>query len=97
MIRHTVAFRLRHPDGSPEEASFLLEASKLAHIPSVRNFESLRQVSDKNPYLFGLSMEFDDPLGYQAYNDHPDHVEFVRDRWKNEVTDYIEIDYQPIH
>ena len=29
----------------------------------------------------------------QSYNASPEHVEFVRDRWDAEVTDFIEIDY----
>ena len=80
MIRHTVAFRLKHAAGSAEEASFLKEALVLRKIPSVRNFEQLRQTSPKNDFTFGFSMEFDDQSGYDAYNVHPDHVAFVRDR-----------------
>ncbi len=43
MIRHTVAFRLKHAAGSAEEKAFLDEALTLKQIPSVRNFEQLRQ------------------------------------------------------
>ena len=93
MIRHTVAFRLKHAAGSAEEASFLKEALVLRKIPSVRNFEQLRQTSPKNDFTFGFSMEFDDQSGYDAYNVHPDHVAFVRDRWVPEVAAFLEIDY----
>lgn len=93
MIRHTVAFRLKHRSGSAEEKSFLADALVLANIPSVRNFEQLRQTSRKNDFTFGLSMEFDDQAGYDAYNVHPLHVAFVRDRWVPEVADFLEIDY----
>jgi hypothetical protein len=96
MIRHTVVFRLKHATGSPEESNFLQAATKLANISTVKKFECLRQVSKKNNYQFGLSMEFDDQSAYQAYNEHPDHVAFVRDRWTKEVADFMEIDYQPI-
>jgi hypothetical protein len=58
MIRHTVAFRLRHPSGSPEERSFLDAATALAAIPGVERFEQLDQVSPKNSFGFGFSMEF---------------------------------------
>ena len=58
MIRHTVAFTLRHAAGSVAEAEFLKEALALAKIPGVEKFEQLRQVSGKNPYRFGFSMEF---------------------------------------
>jgi hypothetical protein len=96
MIRHTVVFRLKHSPGSPEEASFLEATTKLADIPTVKKFECLRQISQKNNYQFGLSMEFDDQPDYQRYNEHPDHVAFVKGRWTNEVTDFMEIDYQPL-
>jgi len=93
MIRHTVVFTLKHAPGSAEEKKFLADAQVLAKIPTVRHFEQLRQVSRKNAYKFGFSMEFDDQAGYDAYDRHPDHVAFVRDRWKKEVTDFLEIDY----
>jgi stress responsive alpha/beta barrel protein len=93
MIRHTVVFTLKHEAGSPEEQKFLKDALVLAKIPTVRNFEQLKQVSRKNDYKFGFSMEFDDQAGYDTYDKHPDHVAFVRDRWKKEVTDFLEIDY----
>ncbi|TAV48492.1 Dabb family protein [Rhizobium leguminosarum] len=93
MIRHTVAFRLKHEAGSAEEMSFLADALVLAKIPSVRNFEQLRQTSPRNDFTFGFSMEFDDQAGYDTYNLHPLHVAFVRDRWVPEVADFLEIDY----
>jgi len=93
MIRHTVAFRLKHAAASAGEASFLKDALILKGIPSVRNFEQLRQTSPKNDFTFGFSMEFDDQGGYDAYNIHPDHVAFVRDRWSPEVEAFLEIDY----
>ena len=81
MIRHTVAFKLKHPKGSPEEKAFISDARVLAAIPGVARFERLRQTSRKNEFDFGFSMEFADNEGYAAYNDHPDHVAFVRDRY----------------
>jgi len=56
----------------------------------------LRQVSPKNDYHFGFSMEFADQKAYSGYNDHPDHVAFVRDRWMPEVEKFLEIDYVPL-
>lgn len=93
MIRHTVVFNLKHPTGSVEERQFLDAALGLAKIPSVEKFERLRQVSEKNGYRFGFSMEFADQAGYDAYNVHPEHVRFVEERWKAEVSDFLEIDY----
>jgi hypothetical protein len=96
MIRHTVVFRLKHAMGSSAEAGFLKSAEILADIPGVEQFEQLRQVSRKNDYAFGFSMEFKDQAAYAAYNDHRDHVAFVRDRWVPEVEAFMEIDYVPL-
>jgi hypothetical protein len=92
-IRHTVAFTLVHPPGSSEEEAFLDAASRLVSIPGVEAFELLAEVSPKNDYRFGISMEFADKGAYERYNNHPDHVEFVQRRWVNEVSDFLEIDY----
>ncbi|MEJ3405632.1 Dabb family protein [Rathayibacter sp. YIM 133350] len=96
MIRHTVAFRLQHTSDSEQERSFLHDARALSRIPGVQAFEQLRQVSGKNAFTFGFSMEFADQAAYEAYNTHPDHVAFVRDRWVPEVADFLEIDYVPL-
>ena len=96
MIRHTVVFRLKHPSASESEAAFLKAAQILASIPTVRRFECLRQVSPKNNFDFGFSMEFASEQDYEAYNIHPEHVGFVETRWKPEVADFMEIDYVPL-
>jgi len=92
-IRHTVVFNLKHAKGSAAEVAFLKDAEVLARIPGVEKFEKLRQVSPKNDYHFGFSMEFADQDAYSNYNDHPTHVAFVRDRWVQEVAKFMEIDY----
>src|SRR3954471_10121288 len=94
-VRHTVAFTLRHGGGSAQEADFLAAAARLEEIPGVEAFEILREVSPKNGFAFGISMEFADPDAYAAYNEHPDHVAFVSRRWLSEVTDFLEVDYAP--
>ena len=96
MIRHTVVFTLKHAAGSAEEESFLRDAKVLATIPGVEKFEQLRQISPKTDYAFGFSMEFADQAAYDGYNEHPEHLAFVRDRWLAEVTDFAEIDYAPL-
>ena len=96
MIRHTVVFALKHEQGSPQEAAFLRDAKVLTEIPGVEKFEQLRQVSQKNDYAFGFSMEFKDQAAYDAYNVHPKHVKFVEERWKREVERFLEIDYVPV-
>jgi hypothetical protein len=93
MIRHTVVFSLKHGKGSAAETAFLKAADILATIPGVQKFEKLKQVSPKNDYSFGFSMEFKDQAAYTGYNDHPAHVAFVKDRWVPEVSKFMEIDY----
>jgi heme-degrading monooxygenase HmoA len=92
-IRHTVAFTLAHGEGSAEEADFLAAAARLGEIPGVEAFEVLREVSPKNAFGFGLSMEFADEEAYEAYNEHPEHVRFVEERWLPEVAAFLEVDY----
>ncbi|MGC4038302.1 MAG: Dabb family protein [Chitinophagaceae bacterium] len=94
MIRHTVVFTLKYPPGSEEEKSFFEAASQLAGIPGVGKFESLRQISKKNQYAFGFSMEFENAAVYDAYNRDALHVRFIEEYWVNAVTDFMEIDYE---
>jgi hypothetical protein len=95
-IRHTVSFTLAHPAGSSEERDFLDAARQLGAIPGVEAFEVLSEVSPKNEFRYGISMEFADQAAYQGYNAHPDHVRFVEERWLKEVADFLEIDYAPL-
>ena len=92
-IRHTVAFALAHPEDSAQEQDFLAAAGRLAAIPGVEAFELLAEVSPKNGYRFGISMEFADRPAYDRYNEHPDHVRFVQERWLSEVSEFLELDY----
>ena len=96
MIRHTVVFRLRHPEGSPAEADFLRTASEqLVGIPGVERFEVLRQTGSQSTYRHSLSMEFADAAAYAAYNGHPNHTAFVQGRWIPEVEEFLELDFEP--
>jgi hypothetical protein len=92
-IRHTVTFSLIHAEGSEEEREFLDAARRLAIVPGVEAFEVLAQVGEKNGYRFGIWMEFADRAAYDGYNEHPDHVRFVQDRWLPEVSEFLELDY----
>ena len=95
-IRHTVVFTLAHGEGSEEERDFLAAAARLGEVPGVEAFEVLREVSPKNGFRFGLSMEFADQAAYDGYNEHPAHVAFVQERWLPEVSDFLEVDYTAI-
>jgi len=92
-IRHSVAFTLHHAEGSAEEATFLDALRTLAAIPGVEAFEVMAEISPKNAYQHGVSMEFADRAAYDAYDAHPDHRAFVAQRWVPEVADFIEIDF----
>ena len=56
----------------------------------------MREVSPKNGFRFGLSMEFADQAAYDGYNEHPAHVAFVQERWLPEVSDFLEVDYTAV-
>ena len=91
-IRHSVVFSLAHAPGSDAEAGFVAAITALEQIPGVEAFELMREISPKNDYDFGLTMEFADRSAYTGYNEHPQHVSFVSDRWDAEVTRFLEID-----
>lgn len=96
MIRHSVIFKLKHAKGSAEAAVFLKAAAQLVQIPGVKNFESLEQVSKKNKFEYGLSMEFATQEEYDVYNNHPAHTAFIQQYWIPAVEDFLEIDYVPL-
>jgi hypothetical protein len=54
----------------------------------------MKEISKKNKFEFGLSMEFADQKAYDQYSNNPDHVAFVQNRWLKEVEDFLEIDYE---
>jgi hypothetical protein len=95
-IRHMVVFKLSHPEGSAAEQDFLAALNKLAAIPGVENFACLKQISRKNKFDYVVSMEFANQQIYSQYNNHPDHVAFVQQRWLKEVEDFMEIDFKPV-
>lgn len=93
-IRHTVMFNLKYVVDAPETDKFLQDGQRiLSALPMVKNFEVSRQVSSKNEYKFYFSMVFDNQEAYKAYNDHPEHVKFVKERWDTEVTNFLEADF----
>jgi len=96
-IRHQVIFCLKSGPAGEATDRFLNDGrTLLSAIPGVGGFSVFRQVSPKNDYHFGFSMDFADRAAYEAYNVHPVHVAFVRDRWQTEVSRFLEIDFQPL-
>lgn len=93
-ILHSVIFSLKHEQGSEAERQFLEDGQRiLTAIPAVMNFQVYKQVSAKNEYDHGFAMEFASRADYEAYNEHPLHVQFVNERWLTEVEKFLEIDY----
>jgi hypothetical protein len=96
MITHTCVLRLKHAKGSVEEAAFVAAALDLASIRGVRDLDVVKQTSPKAPYTHCLTMTFATQADYDAYMAHPDHVAFTRDRWDEEVVDFMILDYEPL-
>lgn len=95
-IIHSVVFTLKHEKDSEQTKQFLQDGQALlSSIPSVKNFQVFYEVSPKNNYQYGFSMEFDSQADYDAYNEHPVHTAFVQQRWEVEVDQFMEIDYKP--
>ncbi len=94
-IQHMVIFDLKHEKGSAQAGKFLKDGREiLSKIPVVQNFQVFNQVSVKNDYTYGFSMVFAGQSEYTTYNDHPEHVAFVENRWKKEVSRFLEIDFK---
>ncbi len=93
-IIHTVIFNLKHEKNSPEAEEFFKKSEKmLAHSPYAKDFKAFYEVSKKNTYTYGFSMYFETQEDYDAYSfDYQPHQEYVNTCWKNEVTDFMEID-----
>ena len=69
----------------------------LRAIPGVLGFEIAREISPKNHFDYAVSMSFADQAAYNLYNDHPDHVAFVAERWVPEVAEFMEHDTVALH
>jgi hypothetical protein len=95
-IQHVVIFNLKHEKESDLALRFLNDGHEiLSNIKVVNDFQVFSQVSLKNDYTYGFSMVFASKTDYDAYSNHPDHVAFVEQRWKKEVTRFLEIDLSP--
>lgn len=93
-IQHTVMFTLASGKTGEATEKFLADATRiLSSIGSVRHFKVFRQVSKKTDFDFQFSMVFGDQKAYDTYNNHPDHVAFVQNRWVKEVAAFQEADF----
>jgi len=96
MMLHSVIFSIKENIDPPRLKEFFKAAVELAKIPGLKNLKSWKQVSEKNAFQYGLSMEFSTHEQYQQYNHHPAHVAFITDQWIPCVADFLEIDYDPL-
>jgi Stress responsive A/B Barrel Domain len=77
MIRHSVILKLKSDINSEDKQTFFDAVDKLAAIPDVKKFEVLKQISPKNKFEYGISMEFDTQEQYDIYSNHTDHQVFI--------------------
>lgn len=95
MIHHSVVFTFRSSIDEEAKQQFFIASNKLAAIEGVEDFKCHKQVSPKNKYQFGISMDFASEALYKQYNDHPMHTKFIQENWLPCVDDFMEIDYLP--
>lgn len=95
MIRHFVILKLKNTISVEEKLAFFDAVDKLKDIPDVKRFEVMNQISSKNKFEYGISMEFVTQEQYDTYTNHPLHVAFVQNFWIPNVEDFLEIDYTP--
>ena len=96
-IAHTVVFTLKHEKGSASAIEFLETANlALTGIDVVQDFTVRDQVSPKSNFQYGFYMVFEDKEAYSTYNNHPDHIKFVKEHWEKQVTDFQEFDFKVI-
>lgn len=93
MLRHSVILKLKSSLTEDEKQAFFEAVDDLANIPHVQKFEVLKQISPKNKFEYGISMEFETQDQYDTYSNHPQHVAFVENFWMQNVEDFLEIDY----
>ncbi|CAG7639938.1 Dabb family protein [Paenibacillus allorhizosphaerae] len=96
-VKHMVVFTLKYELDTAETRAFLDKSAEiLSAIPQVQQFEVFRQVSVKTDYHFGFSMVFADRGAYLAYNEHPAHMDYVKQVWEKEVLHFQEIDFEAL-
>jgi len=93
MIRHSVVLKLKENISHTSKKAFFDAVDKLKEIPDVKKFEVLNQISPKNKFEYGISMEFDTNEKYDIYSNHPEHEAFIQNFWIPNVEDFLEIDY----
>jgi hypothetical protein len=90
-----VVFNLKSEEegGIGVEAFFAKAEAALWSIPHASNVSRYRQTNAMCPYEYGFSFDFASQDDYDAYNRHPDHVSFVEEWWKTQVSSFMEVDF----
>ena len=91
-IRHAGLLKFKTDVTAEEKQAFFKALQDLEQIGGVQKMEISKQISSKNKFEFGFSMEFADESIYKAYNIHPLHNAFVQNYWLKYVADFMEID-----
>lgn len=94
MIRHSVILTLKSSLSPADKLQYFAAVDELKQIPGVQKFEVLKQTSTKNPFEYGISMEFENQAAYDLYKNYTLHTAFVEKYWAACVKDFLEIDYQ---
>jgi hypothetical protein len=94
MIRHSVILTLKSSLSPVDKLQYFAAVNELKQIPGVQKFEVLKQTSTKNPFEYGISMEFENQEACDLYTNHALHSAFVEKYWAACVEDFLEIDYQ---
>jgi hypothetical protein len=94
-ITHMVVFNLKSEEegGAGPDAFFAKAEELLWPIPHATNITRSRQTNAMCPYEYGFSFDFDSQSDYDAYNTYPDHLKFVEEWWKTQVSGFMEIDF----
>jgi hypothetical protein len=93
MIRHSVILKLKNQVSAEDKKAFFDAVDTLSSIPNVQKFEVLKQISPKNKFEYGISMEFENQEQYDIYSNHLNHIHFLQNFWEKNVEDFLEIDY----
>jgi Stress responsive A/B Barrel Domain len=91
-IRHAGLLKFKTSVTQEEKQVFFIALKNLEQIEGVEKMEISKQISPKNTFEYGFSMEFAHEDIYKAYNVHPSHDAFVQNYWLKYVEDFMEID-----
>jgi Stress responsive A/B Barrel Domain len=91
-IRHAGLLKFKADVTELQKLAFFKALKELEQIKGVKKMEISKQISPKNSYEYGFSMEFANDEIYKTYNVHPSHDAFVQNYWLKYVEDFMEID-----